>query len=138
MGGDWHNVTRPEQDRGLMTDGSCIIGFVGDCLDSENSPIRVTSGSKLLIHPVKREDLPQHIGKLITFVLDGDLLDGRDVIIKSGVYNTKYLAGVSSDAVEVKYFNPTEEAIKFCPLFVNFYIVDKIYSPKQAKKMGWI
>lgn len=137
MGEYWHNVTLPEQDRGLMTDGSCIIGFVGDCLDSENSPIRVTSGSKLLVHPVSSKDLNLHIGKLITFVLtDGELVrDGWE--IKSGTYMTKYLSNVSKDRVEVKCFNPTEMTIDFYPISVKFYVVDKVYTPEQVRNLEW-
>lgn len=130
-------VEIPQEDKTLCLPNSFIMGFIGDCLDSANSPIRVKSGSKLLAHPISAKELSEHIGKLITFVLDGDLLDGNDVIFRSGVYNTKYLSSVSSDSVEVKCFNPIERAVKILPFFVKFFVVDKVYTPQQVESLGW-
>ena len=102
-----------------------IINLVGNCMNSNLSPIRIKDGDKILIRliPITEFEIIKNMGKVVCFKL------------ASGEIYTKQLVSYFCGCIVVKMFNPNETLFRI-PIheIKSLFVVDDVISPEYIKQ----
>ncbi|RHB34226.1 hypothetical protein DW888_13590 [Bacteroides nordii] len=110
-----------------------VVNAVGDCLDSDLSPIRIKDGDRLVVHaiPLTEVEIMMNIEKIVCIMLK----DGRAFIKQAIFYNAPrgILIVRLLNPIEHRFFVPVSD-IK--ALFVVDMVIDKEYYNTNIKPIA--
>lgn len=105
----------------------CIINVVGNCMDSDLSPVRIKDGDSILIHqiPLQEWDIMENVRKVVCIMLNDGRCFVKQLVFWDGI----------SWGIRVKMFIPKEEVF-FVPLnkIKALFVVDEVYSPEYVRE----
>jgi len=102
-----------------------IVRNIGDCMNSDLSPIRIKNNDRLVIHAIQKTecDIVSNINKVIV------------IMFNNGDMYTKQLVCYDNDCIVVKLFNPCESLWRIPVSEIkSLFVVDCTLSPEYIKQ----
>ena len=103
------------------------VNVVGNCLDSDLSPMRIKNGDRVVVHsvPVTEPEIMKCIGKIVSFILT----NGQSIIKQAVFYDDV------NRTIIVRYLNPKDERF-YIPInkIKEMFVVDKVLSCEYVEQ----